>query len=274
MKITYLGTSAAEGFPAVYCNCEHCREAKRLKGKNIRTRSQAIINDDLLIDFPADTYSHFLNNDIDGDKIGYLLVTHSHTDHFYLDELDLRRVPCTYDMRAETLKIYSSEGAAKIMDNDVSLRSSKVDYAPLLPFEKVSFDDYEITALPARHYTKDNALIFIIRQADKSIFYAHDTGYLYDEVFDYIKDNGLLFDLVSLDCTNVDIPTPDDATHMGIDNNNRVVEKLRCMGAVTDSTKIVLSHFTHIAGPIQHKLEERVKEYGYIISYDGLTIDL
>ena len=27
MKLTYLGTAAAEGFPAVFCNCEHCREA-------------------------------------------------------------------------------------------------------------------------------------------------------------------------------------------------------------------------------------------------------
>lgn len=43
MKITYLGTAAAEGFPAMFCNCEYCREAKKLGGKNIRTRSQAII---------------------------------------------------------------------------------------------------------------------------------------------------------------------------------------------------------------------------------------
>ena len=27
MKITFLGTAAAEGFPAIFCNCEHCREA-------------------------------------------------------------------------------------------------------------------------------------------------------------------------------------------------------------------------------------------------------
>ena len=69
MKLTYLGTAAAEGFPAVFCNCKYCVEARRLKGKNIRTRSQSIVNDDLLIDLPADTYHHFLTNDIDGYKI-------------------------------------------------------------------------------------------------------------------------------------------------------------------------------------------------------------
>ena len=51
MRLTYLGTAAAEGFPAIFCNCEYCNEARRLGGKNIRTRSQALVNDDLLIDF-------------------------------------------------------------------------------------------------------------------------------------------------------------------------------------------------------------------------------
>mgnify|MGYP003290091199 CR=1 FL=1 len=35
MKITYLGTAAAEGFPAVFCNCEYCIKAKKLGGKTV-----------------------------------------------------------------------------------------------------------------------------------------------------------------------------------------------------------------------------------------------
>ena len=50
MKVTFLGTAAAEGFPAVFCNCRFCKEARVLGGKNLRTRSQSIVNDDLLID--------------------------------------------------------------------------------------------------------------------------------------------------------------------------------------------------------------------------------
>ena len=68
-----MGTAAAEGFPAVFCRCKYCLEARRLGGKNIRTRSQSLVNDDLLIDFPPDAYSHFLSNGIEGDKIKYLL---------------------------------------------------------------------------------------------------------------------------------------------------------------------------------------------------------
>ena len=60
MKITFLGTAAAEAMPATFCNCKYCIEARRLGGKNIRTRSQSIIDGKLLIDLPADTYYHFL----------------------------------------------------------------------------------------------------------------------------------------------------------------------------------------------------------------------
>lgn len=273
MKITYLGTAAAEGFPAVFCNCIYCQEAKKLGGKNIRTRSQAIINDDLLIDLPADTYSHFLNNNIDGDKIKYLLVTHSHSDHFYEKELEMRQSPFAHNMRAERLKMYCGEGVADIMKKTEGKENYSVDFTMLKPFDKVSFGQYKITALPARHFIGDGALFYII-EGDKTILYAHDTGYFYDEVFDYIKDRGYVFDLVSLDCTNIDIAISDDGVHMGIDNIIRLIKALYDMGAISDKTQKVINHFSHNAAPIHHKLEERVKDYGYIVSYDGMSIEL
>ncbi|MBQ1264363.1 MAG: hypothetical protein IIY04_02985, partial [Oscillospiraceae bacterium] len=111
MKLTYFGTSAAEGFPALFCNCEYCQNARRLGGKNIRTRSQSLINEDLLIDLPADTYAHFLANDVQGHKIKYLLVTHSHPDHLYPMNLDLRQGAFAHEMDVPTLQIYCGQGA-------------------------------------------------------------------------------------------------------------------------------------------------------------------
>mgnify|MGYP003538011910 CR=1 FL=1 len=69
MKLQYLGTAAAEGIPAIFCDCENCRKSREAGGKNIRTRSQALIDDELLIDFPADTYMHFLNFEMPLTKI-------------------------------------------------------------------------------------------------------------------------------------------------------------------------------------------------------------
>ena len=38
MKITYLGTAAAESIPALFCNCTWCRQAKANGGKDVRSR--------------------------------------------------------------------------------------------------------------------------------------------------------------------------------------------------------------------------------------------
>jgi len=87
MKLTYLGTAAAEGWPGTFCNCTACRSARALGGKDIRTRSQAIVDGELLLDLPCDTYFHMLRGSLDLSAVRWLLVTHSHTDHFYPSEL-------------------------------------------------------------------------------------------------------------------------------------------------------------------------------------------
>ena len=57
MIVKYLGTGAAEGIPAVFCHCNICKHARQKKGRNIRTRSQALIDGKLLIDFGPDTFT-------------------------------------------------------------------------------------------------------------------------------------------------------------------------------------------------------------------------
>lgn len=273
MKITYLGTAAAEGFPGVFCNCEYCREARQLGGKNIRTRSQTLINDDLLIDLPADTYSHFLNNNIEGDTIKYLLLTHSHSDHFYPDELAMRYGAYAHNMRVDRLRMYCSADVAKKIKDVEGSKNFTIDLFILNPFDSMKLEDYEVTALPAKHNPESGPLIYIIK-GERTILYAHDTVFFYDDVFDYIKNTGLVFDLISIDCTNIDIAISDNGRHMGIDNIGRLIEKLEEIGAVNVQTQKVINHFSHNACPIHHKLEERVSEYGYIVAYDSLSIKI
>lgn len=271
MNLTYLGTAAAEGFPGIFCNCQFCREARKLKGKNIRTRSQAIVNDDLLIDLPADTYHHFLTNDIEGDKIKYLLVTHSHSDHFHYDELDFRRDWFAHDMRSEKLHVFCNKGTMEKFEKNGVPKNIEVNQ--LRPFEKRCIGDYNITALPARHYPGDEALFYVIER-DKTILYAHDTGYFYEEVFEYIKDNKIRFDMASFDCTNADIPIPDTGHHMGIDNISRVIQRLKSDGAADDDTIMYMNHFSHNGNPIHHILEKKVENLGIKVSYDGCVVNI
>ena len=52
MKILYMGTAAAEGWPALFCSCPICTHARKMGGHNLRTRTQALLDGSLLIDFP------------------------------------------------------------------------------------------------------------------------------------------------------------------------------------------------------------------------------
>ena len=99
MRIRYLGTAAAEGFPAVFCNCAACKMARELG--ELRTRSQALIDETLLVDLPPETYYHTVRFGIDLSAVSHLLVTHSHTDHFYAQELVNRGYKFAYGMRAK-----------------------------------------------------------------------------------------------------------------------------------------------------------------------------
>lgn len=269
MKLTFLGTAAAEGFPGVFCRCEKCLESRRLKGKNIRTRSQSIINDDLLIDLPADTFHHFLENDIEGDKIKFLLVTHSHSDHFYPNELHYKHPPFAHNMRENNLKVICGGDVYRYFEEKGASKQTEV--IKIEPFETVEAGDYQITALPARHAEGSGALIYIIRQGDKTLFYAHDTGYLYDEVFAYIAENNIRFDMISFDCTNVNIPASDEGGHMGIANIQRVRERLG--DAIKPDTKLYINHFSHNGAPIHHELEAQVNPMGLEVSYDGCVVE-
>ncbi|MDE7296530.1 MAG: hypothetical protein K2N84_04615, partial [Clostridia bacterium] len=80
MKVTFLGTGAAEGIPALFCNCEFCKGAR--KRGEIRSRSQVLLDGELSIEFPPDAFYHAAAFHIDLSAIKYLLVTHSHMDHF------------------------------------------------------------------------------------------------------------------------------------------------------------------------------------------------
>ena len=119
MKFQYLGTAAAEGIPAIFCQCENCEKCRKAGGRNIRTRSQAIINDDLLIDFNADSYMHFLNNNTDTSKIKYCLITHTHSDHFYPDDFNMRISGFAHLKDNFPLTLYGSEIAGKVIEDEL-----------------------------------------------------------------------------------------------------------------------------------------------------------
>ncbi len=273
MKLQIFGTAAAECMPALFCNCEYCREARKLGGKNIRTRSQALVNGDLLIDLPADTYLHFLTNGIEGDLIKYLLITHPHPDHLYAEEFERRGYPFAHGMREKTLEVHCGAGAIRRIEKIPNVQNIRVHR--IAPYQPTKVGDYTVTALPARHMDDpaEEPYIYIIQSKDASLLYAHDTGYFFDEVLDYIEKEKLYFDCISFDCTNVSMPSSDKGGHMGIYNILRLNNRLEAIGASSEKTVKIINHFSHNGNPLQHILEEKVRPYGWLAAYDGMVTE-
>lgn len=278
MKLTYLGTSAAEGWPAVFCNCEYCLKAKQRGGRNLRTRSQAIINDDLLLDFPGDTFAHMLKNGLDLSKVRYCFVTHSHIDHFMPVDLFFRNDSCyAHDLSEPEMTLWGNESVLKRYDHYITSREDEskslgVEVKKIKAFETVSAGDYEVTALPANHASDQECLVYLIRQGGKTMLYLHDTGIPGGEFFDYLEKNRVVCDLISYDCTFVALPS--GGGHLGLDSDIVLRDRLEDMGVSRPDTLSVINHFSHNGILIHDELEPEAARLGFLTAYDGMSVEL
>ena len=172
MKLTHYGTAAAEGWPALWCNCESCKTARARGGKNIRSRSQSLVNDDLLIDFPPDTYMHTVINGLDLNPVKNVLITHSHGDHLLETEFGYRmekmfcgvhedyvlNVYCSKDVMARCKKTLRGVNEAPLADH--------VMFHELTPFTEYQIGDYKVYPMLADHALNEECLIYAIISPD------------------------------------------------------------------------------------------------------------
>lgn len=287
MKLTYLGTAAAEGIPAFFCSCETCRNARLRKGREIRTRAQALIDDALLIDFGPDTYLQALRYELDLIKIHHCLITHAHGDHLLAEQL-LYRLPgfaCAEENEAP-LNLYGSEDLEALLRAEAAssvpdisgpsapavLKSSEVRVHTLRPCHPVEIGGYTVTAFPAFHGTP-NPYFYSISRDGKTILYAHDTDIFTDAVWAYFAATRPHFDLVSMDCT-AGLEPMQYHGHMNFERNLILKNRLLQGGFADEKTLFVSNHFSHNGHASYEDACAFAETHGLIVSYDGLTINI
>lgn len=275
MKVIYLGTGAAEGIPALFCNCEFCRSA-RARGI-LRTRSQILLDGELSIDFPPDAFYHSARGKADFSAIKYLLVSHAHMDHFYASDFILRGYKYAKDMREEELFVFAPEEACEVFCEDTRREiraeiAEKIRLYVVNAFEEVRFGEWRIFPMKAKHSSKE-PLVFLIEKGGKRILHLYDTGLLPEEDYEYLaRIGGEPVDLVNLDCTFLRARADAAARHMGIYENAEVLARLQELGLSDGHTKKVITHFSHNAAPTEETLKEVEKEFGVLAAYDGMEL--
>lgn len=279
MKVQYLGTGAAEGVPAVFCNCPTCSKARALGGREIRTRSQTLIDGKLCIDFPPDAYYHALHFNVDLSAVENLLVTHSHMDHFYAHDFILRGYKYAAGMTSPVLHIYANAEVAAVF-KECTRRELRTDVADGLPMSELkafmpyAVGEYTVTAFPAVHTKEEQSLLFLVEKNGVSYLHLHDTGKLTEETYIYLKEKGKRLNLVTLDCTLIDTGFSVSGRHMGLRENAEVMARLRADGVADGKTKFVITHFSHNSAPFTERLKPLEDQYGVIAAYDGMTVEI
>lgn len=279
MKIRYLGTAAAEGFPAAFCNCSSCISARKNLKKELRTRSQLLVDEDLMIDFPPDSYCHAMRFGVDLSAVRYLLVTHSHTDHFYAQEFVNRGYKFANDLTVPNLEIFGNETVAEVFIEGTKREMrdcvrSHIQTHIIRPYEKFRIGQYEILTLPAHHTPKEEALLYCVRKGDIDLLYLNDTGFVEDACFRFLAQNSVRAQFVSMDCTFADDPSPHSDRHMGFAENERLREKLIKNQIVSENAKYYVTHFSHNSAPLRDRIESEASRRGFTAAYDGMEIIL
>ncbi len=279
MKLQYWGTAATEGVPAIFCLCENCKKARALGGKNLRSRSQASIDDTLLIDLNEDTYWHEIRYNKDLVNFHHLLITHTHPDHLQ-PEIFYNRVHglCHTDGKESMLTVYGSPRVTGIVDqvirNDLKGFEGRLSTRTLAPFEPTDIEEYTVTALPAQHAEWTGPYIYQISKGGKTLLYGHDSDVFGEEVFAYWRQNGVRFDYVSLDCTAGTTHITYHG-HMSFERNLLVREKMIACGAADEKTVFCCNHFSHNHPACLYDVMKPVAdEHGFLVSYDGMSVEI
>jgi phosphoribosyl 1,2-cyclic phosphate phosphodiesterase len=284
MKLTFLGTSAANAFPEPFCKCKNCKQARDLGGPSLRQRSAALINDDLLIDLGPDVLSSANLHKRPLTNVRYCLQTHAHADHFDSSHL-LSRSPGYGVIGAPTLDFFASPAslrlAARLLERDCapySLLDPEIGQKlnlriqPVEPLKPFMAGRYKVIAFPANHDQSVESLLYAIQTDKGCIFYGTDTAALTDNTWQAFHQFKLHLDLVIFDHTyGPDYPASD---HLNAWEMIEHAKRMRIEGLMTENARIFATHISHDANPSHPELVQFAKQHGYEVAYDGLSIDL
>ncbi|MEG0693169.1 MAG: MBL fold metallo-hydrolase, partial [Oscillospiraceae bacterium] len=210
-----------------------------------------------------------------------VIITHSHEDHLYIDDFATRTegyIPKQY-CPPFTLNLYGNDRVVRLYDECCAIPYNQrltevVAMNELFPFEAVRVGRYTVYPLPADHDSREQCYIYLVIENDsnKTLLYAHDTGYLKEECWEFLKDFKL--DLVSLDCTFGKIENCRHG-HMGLDCAAQVKQRFIDEAITKPETIYVINHFSHNCLFLNHEeIELAAKEYGILVAYDGRTIEV
>ena len=286
MNLTFLGTAAAPSMPIPFCTCMVCTDARRYGGKNLRSRSSLMINDDLLVDIGPDIATASFQHGISLAGIGLCLQTHPHADHLDIGFILARHAEYGTTVSGDLL-LGGSDETLHAIDALVNQQSAygslfdpetqsalKLKTLSLTPFETYRRGNYRVTGYPANHGNNQGFLLYSITQGDHAVFYGTDTSVLSEAVWEHLQRARIRFDAVMLDHTYGIGFESRPADHLASKDVAAHADRFREYGLLKDNGVVYATHLSH-EGNLEHdELDVYARGHGYRVAYDGLRLRL
>lgn len=302
MKITFLGTSAGESYPAIWCDCENCTYAREHGGRNIRMNTGSMIDDDVLLDMNSCGFYTAARLGVSLTKVKHLIVTHPHDDHLTTAPLAWRRAnPGVTEAQGEEkyrmfsprftkipmLTVYGNlhtrqllvdehpelfmpEMCAQFMDIREGVRVDAGDGLSFIPVAAIHGGDGKgISYDPEK--SNNFAHSYIIERGGKKLLYALDTGGYVPEMMELILAHK--YDAVVMEGTFGLNDTPQTG-HMNTEKNIEFRALLLEKGCIEADTPFFLTHMAPHWTPPYDIYAPMMKEKGFIVAYDGLVAEI
>lgn len=287
MKLTFLGTGAGETYPGYWCECPHCTYARKHRGKNLRTNSSMVIDEELLIDIGPSCFDNAARFGVNLSKIKTLLVTHPHEDHLqpqhlYWRNTDESLLPLTYVEKMRhggprftdipQLNIYGNSFVMETLGKSLDdMEELKINLHEIKEGKEEKTDGYRILPVRGNHGSQQGfSHSYIIQKDEKTLLYALDSGSYDEDQFALIQE--YQYDAVIMEGTTG--LNEQYGGHMCLVNNIRIRERLKENKCLRENSRFLLTHLSPHWCPPHDWYESIVASEGLELAYDGLQIEI
>jgi phosphoribosyl 1,2-cyclic phosphate phosphodiesterase len=267
MNIRLLGTGGADGIPGLFSNNRVSAYARKHGGKDLRTRSAALVDGQLKIDLPPDTLCQLQRERLDAADWSAIVFTHSHEDHFAVSEIQYAMYPFT-EQEQLPFSILGNPTIGRILTDRYP--EWPIEFVEMHAFSSYCHASYKVTPVLAKHQIDEECLNLIIQRDGKTLLYATDTGVWSEQTFNFLADYRL--DCLVIECTEGFNPSAYDG-HLDLNELRDVLARLRTTNTVHGKTRVVTTHHADTGNATHEELQKELATMDAEPGYDGMLIE-
>ncbi len=254
MRITFLGTGAAEGIPAINCDCAHCTRARKEDGRLQRERNAILFElpgYTMLVEAPPDIRA--LINKYEVHNLHGILATHAAYSHIGgIKEFEYWQSPLDFLAEPALFEVIRKEHWTDRLD-------SIMFHIPYYPGAALYFGQFSLIPFAARRHLPIFGIS--IKVGDKRVVYTSSTP---NRLTNYAL---ALMEGAHMLIVNTPTFKPPKDDHITL---TEAVELQQKVGA----ERLVLTHINHHNLP-HDELEAYVRQFpGVMVAYDGMVLEV